>query len=550
MVLFTDEVKTHIEYGVSDEITLARKRAKKINMHITGKGVVEYLELLDGYENDAQKALREKLVKSNRSLFSHILRPIDKVFTAKGGNVTYNLPQETIKFVKDQITYTSDNLDIKRYLKKTVKLPYIIDANAVLFVDIDEKGALEPHVIFTDKILWYEHKGNAIEAIIFEGYKKDKEDGNTYYRVIDELTDRIFVRDGNGNIYEDNESTISNYFGYVPAMILGDEKNPNEDIFESIVADIIEDADGFLRRASVTNVHELAHLYPRYWSYAQACTRCEGEGEIKTEEEDGSITMTTCPSCGGTGHKSRTNPSDEIIIPIPSDGDTTITPNIAGYVSPDLDTSKFYEELKDGSKTAMFQAMWGTTYQQGGKRETATGRFIDVQPVQDRLKDISYTFQKLHEFLLDTYCKVILRNPQYQSSVTYGTRYILETADELLDKYIEGSREDISEIIELDLSNRYLEAEYQSDTLELTKRKKLMKIEPFPTSTIVDIMGMEGISDDDKKRKLYFSTWVGTLTPAQIIFFSEDQLRESLDKYISKISLKLNINTKTTDDGN
>ena len=38
-------------------------------MHLTGKGVVEYLENLDGYETNAQKLLREKLVKSNRSLF-------------------------------------------------------------------------------------------------------------------------------------------------------------------------------------------------------------------------------------------------------------------------------------------------------------------------------------------------------------------------------------------------------------------------------------------------------------------------------------------------
>ena len=83
MVLSSDEVIAIIENGVSDKITLARKRARKINMHITGRNVVEFLEELDSYETHAQKMLREKLVKSNRSLFSFILRPTDKIFTAK-----------------------------------------------------------------------------------------------------------------------------------------------------------------------------------------------------------------------------------------------------------------------------------------------------------------------------------------------------------------------------------------------------------------------------------------------------------------------------------
>ncbi len=34
------------------------KRAKKVNMHITGKNVVEFLKKLDSYETNAQKLLR------------------------------------------------------------------------------------------------------------------------------------------------------------------------------------------------------------------------------------------------------------------------------------------------------------------------------------------------------------------------------------------------------------------------------------------------------------------------------------------------------------
>ena len=533
MVLNNEKIIKLIGEGTSDQLILSIKRAKKINMHVTGKNVIEYLETLDDYETKAQKLLREKLVKTNRSLFSFILRPTDKIFTAKGGSINYNLTQDQIKGLKGQISSVADGLDIKRYLKKVVKKQYIIDPNGILFVDIDTLGKLETHVINSKDILWYENKGNVVDAIIFQPYKgEDDNEDKLYYRVIDEESDMLFEADGDKiRLYD----SIENFFGYVPAIIMGDEKDPNDDIFESMVSDIIDDADEMLRDISVKTVHKLAHAYPRYWSYAQACTRCEGEGEIKTNigtVETPDIETSTCPSCGGDGAKKRTNPSDEMVLQTPQDGEVAIAPNVAGFVSPDLGTMKFYEEMEIKLKNSMFQATWGTTYEQGGKRETATGRFLDSQPVQDRLRDVSYTFARMHEFLLNAYGKVLLKNNDYESSVSYGTRYILESPDDILDKYIEGSRENISEVGILDLRNRYFEAEYQNDPLELSKKKKLAKIEPFPTMKVNDVLSSEVIMNNDKLKKAYYSTWASTLTSAQLVFLSEKALRNSLDEFV------------------
>jgi len=558
MALETEEIIKLIEAGASKSIKLARKRAKKINMHLTGKGVVEYLENLDGYETNAQKLLREKLVKSNRSLFSFILRPTDKIFTAKGGSINYNLPNETQTFIKDRVSDVADGLDIKKYLKKVVKSQYVIDPNGILFIDIDSKGMLETHIINSKDILCYSNKGNKIGSVIFEPFKKElskadelrysalgsdklkKEKEKKYYRVIDELYDRIFVNDG-GTIKEVTSERMDNYFGFVPAIILGDEKDPNSNIFESIVADIIEEADVFLRRVSVTNIHELAHLYPRYWSYEQACTKCGGEGTVsslKTEavgETPAVYDTITCSSCGGDGIKTRTNPSDEMVLKTPEDGETAIAPNVAGYVQPDLNTAEFYNSVIEKARNTMFQAMWGTTMEQGGKRETATGRFLDAQPVQDRLRDISDTFAKLHKFMLDCFGKVLLRNPRYESSVSYGTRYILESPDDILDKYMEASREKISEVATIDMRNRYFEAEYQNDPLGLSNRKKLASIEPFPSLSVKEVSEMDFIEVSEKLKKAYYSTWVGTLTDAEIVFLNEQELTLKLNDYITNL---------------
>ena len=555
MVLNNDEVISLIEKGVSDKLTLARKKARKVNMHITGRNVIDYLEQLDDYETYAQKLLREKLVKSNRSLFSFILRPTDKIFTAKGGNVTYNLPQNEINMLRQNINEVADGLDIKKYLKKVVKKHYFIDPNAVLFIDVDPDGMLETHVVTSNEIMWYENKGNNVKAIIFEPYKKKirrederffeavsperlkKERDKKYYRVIDGETDRIFVNDG-GTIKEEVSSRLDNFFGFVPALILGDEKNPNEDIFETVIADVIEDADSLLRLVSTSNIHDLAHLYPRYWEYASECNRCKGEGTIITMKDGAVEEEEVCNSCGGDGYSHRTNPSDAKILQQPQDGEPIITPNVAGFVSPDLMTAKFYQDKMDIDRNRMFQSMWGTTYQQGGKRETATGRFLDAQPVQDRLRDMSDTFSKMHKFMLDCYGKVLLRNPGYESYVSYGTRYILESPDDILKKYTESTKFDISETVLLDLRMQYFDAEYQSDNFELAKNVKLAKIEPFPTMKAIDVMSIDGLPQIDKLRKMYYSTWLNSLAEAEKVFWTEEELRASLDIYINQKQLQ------------
>jgi hypothetical protein len=553
MVLSNEQVFDIILSGTQDKIKLARKKAKKINMHITGKNVIDFLEKLDGYETNAQKILREKLVKTNRSLFSFILRPMDKIFTAKGGAVNYNLPTTKINYLKENINDVADGLDIKKYLKKVVRKQYIIDPNGVLFIDIDNEGKLETHVVNTNQIFWYENKGNRVKAIIFEPYKKElsnqemkafevmgsdrlkKEKEKLYYRVIDDSTDRIFVKDGNKITLQ--EDILDNYFGFVPAIILGDEKNPNYDIFESFIEDIVDDADEMLRDISVEIVHKLAHAYPRYWSYAQACTRCGGEGEIQTITDNTTDPVTyesvVCPSCGGEGHKTTTNPDDEIVLSVPEGGEPIIAPNVAGFVQPDLGTMEFYSKTLERKRNLMFQSIWGTTYEQGGKRETATGRFLDAQPVQDRLRDCSDTFSKLHKFMLDCYAKVLLQDKTYESSVSYGMRYILESPDDILDKLIEVSREKVSDVVKLDQKLKYIEAEYQNDPIELIKRRKLCKIEPFATMTPIDVSNIEWIDEEDKKRKMYFAEWSSKISEEELIFLTEEQLTEKLNQYIN-----------------
>lgn len=542
MILTKDKVEELLLDGVSREIKLARKLSEEMNMHITGKGAHEYLEGLDEYENSNQKILREKIMKSNKSVFSFILRPLDKIFSAKGGAINFNLSDSEVSIVKDAVTEVSDGLNIRRYLKKVVLKKYIIDPNGILFVDLDEEGDLSTSFVETTKILWYKNKGNRVDAIIFEGEER-KEDKvkRKYYRVIDDTLDRIFVIEpkpndttGTRKVREVSRDRLTNFFGFVPAIIVGDLKNPNEDIFDSFVSDVNEEAIDLLHDVSINKIHKISQGFAKYWQRPEACTKCHGEGQIKYEETPGDDIWLeeTCTSCGGAGYKQKVSPSDVMIVPVPEKDENDPAPNVAGYVNPSIEIWKKYDDNIRDTRNYLFQVLWGTTFEQGGKNETATGRFIDTQPVQDRLRDVSHTFSLLHQFILDCYGIITLDDPNYQSYVSYGTRYVIESPDEILKTLMDATNHKVSDVILLDMRAKYFFAEYQNDEVELAKKQKISRIEPFPNMSVSEVQASEFIGDEDTLEKIYFVGWYSTLTNADIILKDDARLKKELNLFI------------------
>ena len=139
----------------------------------------------------------------------------------------------------------------------------------------------------------------------------------------------------------------------------------------------------------------------------------------------------------------------------------------------------------------------------------------------------------------------MLKNPKYESFVSYGDRYILENPDDLLKKYQEATNYKISELVVMDLRNQYFEAEYQNDALELMKYKKLSRIEPFPSLTVGEVAAMEWLDVNEKIRKTYYSSWVSQLNNEKIVFLSEEQLNEDFKKYIINLNIEVDVEPRT-----
>ena len=544
-MLEIQEVKKIIENGVSERISAAREYANLLNMHVTGLSVTEYTEEFTSFESEQQKKIRNRLLKSNKSIFSFLLRPLDKIFTAKGGVISYNLSEHQIDTLKTITKDVGEGLSIKDFLKKHVKNNYIIDPNGFLMIDIDNEGNLDTKIYKTSDVLWYSNRGNFIQSIVFNHFKSDdKDDDKEYYRVIDSSTDSIYIKDGE-NIYLDESSVLENFFGKVPAYILGDTIDVNTGLFLSLIDEVLDDAKEHLRDVSINTIHKLSHGYPKYWQRPEACTTCGGEGEIKGKDEEGEIIDVICPSCNGTKLKTEKNASDLMIVPIPEKDEVDVAPNIGDYISPDLATWKQYKEDIQDLKDSMYQSLWGATYSTLGKNETATGRALNVQPQAERVASISKTFSTLHQFILDCYGKVVLFDKNYSSEVSYGTRYLMESPDEILKNFIDSKESDLPVMLQNDLLDKYYQTEHTNNNAEYLKSKKIIATDPFPTLTASEVK-LLGVSEDELKLKIYHPQWLLQLSDAKKVLMSEEDLRNDLKEYVKSKTLII----KTKEDAN
>ncbi len=537
MAFDQERVVEIIEYGVSDFIKECREYSKELNMNVTGLGVDEYLDDFNDHESPHQKQLREKLVKSNKSCFSFLLRPIDKVFTAKGGSINYNLQTSQIQTIEDGLMDISQGLNLKTYLKKVVKTNYVIDPNSFVMIDLDEEGRVESKVYRSEDVIHYEKRGNQVTGIVFEYFEnEDPEDKNKYYRVIDENTDAIYIQNGS-NISIQEGSEIENFFGYVPAYVLGDTLCPNSDKYLSVIDDVVEDAKEHLRDLSVSIVHKLSHGYAKYWQYPENCTTCGGDGHIETKDPEGNIVEQTCPTCHGTGTKNRKDASDLMLLDIPQEGDPVIT-TPGGYLNPSIEIWQQYKEDIKDIKLDMFQSLWGATYKTEGQNETATGRLLNVQPEAERVKGISETFAKIHEFILNAFGQLTLNRPDYEASVSYGTRYLMESPDEVLNRYILSKEKGVPAVVQQDLLDRFYQTEYQNNNEEYIKTSKILAVDPFPSYTPEQVKAL-GIEGEQLLLKIYYPQWVNQLGDAKKQLMTIEELKNDLMAFISKININI-----------
>ena len=530
-------------------LTECRKQSKLLAMHITGRNMKDQIQVMDEFETEQKKNLRQKYSRSNRDIFRRIHGPIDKVFTANGGSLLLNLPESQQKTFNSFLSDIRKGMSLRKWVQQVAMAAYHIDPNGLIFVEIDTKGRPYPVYKSTSDIFYYETNGRLTDVIIFQLSKSEYDSyiiqqpelvakwatsnlsqDTKYYRYVDDTEDKIITWSGN-KVTEVPGLTLPNLFNQCPGMLISNLFEFDTNMMLSPDADIVELANSLLTDNSVFEIWKKLHMFPKHWRVQSVCPKCQGTKTV------GGI---TCTDCEGTGFQQRSSVRDEIIVALPDapDGKISLPTAFDGYTSPSTDAWTLATDDSDRLFNQMFQTKWGylptSNKPQGPSidkgNKTATQVLDESYDKSAKLYDYSEWCETVETFIINL-CGLLMYGNSYTGcSVNYGDRYILEGPDTLWNKYANARTEGASEAILDRLLLDYYESKYYSDPIGLQIAVKQMRVEPWVHSTIAQVLSF-ALTDLDKGTKMYFSEWASTLTDMDWLAQSEQVLRIALIKY-------------------
>ncbi len=551
MILTLPQIKSIIKDNPARKIVQKGvDYSKKLRRHIYGEGMEAHLQAMkfEDYEKDKMRELRAKYTRNNKDVFARLARPIDKVFSARGGSVYYNLSDTQDKQARILSQNVSNGYSARKWIEKFWKPHMLDDPFGIIFMEIlpqtdavlakqQGRSFVYPSYKSINTIFDYLTTGNRFEYIVFKLSSEDKkhaglDEASTVYRVVDDAFD-YYVRMEQDEAMIITNLTLVNFFGEVPAITNSDLVSAEHDrCFLSLYDDIIELAEEFLIDGSVKRIHKFLHGFPKYSEFADDCTECNATKFVNGEK---------CKACLGTGKKIMTKVSDAKLLTWPGKDEPMILPNqVGGYISPDKTYFEISTTELQGLEDAMNVTLWGTQSKlksqgpaitMGAPAQTATEIMDETKPMSDRLHPISEMAETRHKFIMDMVIRLNLGLYSYPgSSVNYGRRYMLEGPDVIWEKYSKARNAGAPQNVLDTLLNEYYEANYQSDPVGLAIAKKLMYVEPFVHFTASVLKGLNP-DPKDYTAKLYFSEWLATVNESVILASTSEELKTLLADY-------------------
>ena len=502
---------------------------KKLLMHVDGIGVTEYLNKIQQFENSDQIRLREQYAKSNKSIFSSLLRPVDKIFTAKGGGRSYQVSSEVAeKQFKEKLSDITEDLSLPKWVQAYWKDKIVVDPNGLFLIE-NKDGEAYPTYKSIFSIYEYKLNGQSVDWVIFKPVEIARTNVNgvnksiKVVRVYDNENDSLYKWDGNQLILIEDK-TFTNPWKKVPAVIISNIVDTVTGYKETPIENEVELGDNYLLQASIKTIYQFKQGFPIIWMYKSACNICKGTGTYKDK---------SCKSCNGTGYSVQRDVSDIKLINPPLDNETPRLDPLAGFIQPDLET--WVQMINELSliRTAMEYGHWGTNLIRE-KEKTATEVWVNVQPVNERLNQYADGAELIETLLTDLLGQFYYPTQYKSASIHYGRRYLIETPDQLIKKYAEGKEKGLNETTLNYILIQYYQSEFANDFKGLDKNIKLLKIEPFIHHSISVVLGWN-ITPEDKKAKTYFNEWAKLQTENHINETDLDKLNKEFENFLKTI---------------
>jgi len=503
------------------EIKLAREESSTYIRHVFGIGTIEYLKRLDEWENENQAKARQDHAIPNPWIVSELIRPVDNIWQAKGGSLSFRFSgTDMTDDFNDKLKNVRKGLSMRQFMKDVWFQRFLADPNGLIFLEVDRDGTkAELTYKSIHKIRAYDTDGIDVKWVVFEsdvtlfeGEKKDIKVELSW--AVDEMFYYHVRNDGKEVTITE---VIENNFGFVPTIVNSSIYNTEKKIKESIIAKQVDLLNSYLTKNSVKEIYYYKHGYPLFWMYQSLCPTCNGNRKVGTD---------VCPTCKGSGYSAKKDVTDVYLYPKPSEPgiDQAIPP--AGYVQTAVETIEENRNELDWLFDKMFHSLWGTTTEKMNN-ETATGRFIDVQAVYNKLNEIADIIQTIEQKLTYIFGKFYYLLTLQDVDLSYGRRYIAENPDVLWERY-EQARSNGSPVATLSyMLEQFYYSEFSTNPSMAEYYIKMIYVEP-------DVHGIGNISPDMEEAKPYFSDWFATIEPVETENLTVEELKKQFLDYVSK----------------
>jgi len=497
-----EKLKEIVKGPVSGEIKAMRAEFAAYVRHIFGTGTDAYLSQINEYENKKQHELRQKHAIKNPWIIDELLRPIDNIWQAKGGDETYSWTSEDqTEVFATMLKDVRGGMSLKDFMREIWLQRFASDPNGIIFLEVTPDGQKAQFTYKSiEKIHAYGVSGTSIDWIVFEphetvmvGEKKDEK--ISYSWAVDE---EFYYRVKNDGKSVEVEEILFNSFGMVPGVVCSSIFDTNKGYKVSILDKQVDLLNSYLTKNSIKEIYQFKHNYALFWMYQTICPTCNGTRKSGTE---------VCGTCGGSGYMGKKDVSDAFIVPKPEPDIPSATPP-AGYIQPDVETCSENRNELDWLFDKMFHSLWGTTVQKSDN-ETATGRFIDTMPVYNKLNTIADIAQTIHRQLAEIYARFYFPLTFKGAKISYSRRYIIEGPDVLWKRYQDARAAKAPTMALNYMLEQFYYSEFASNPAMADYYIKLMYVEPYVHQTIEEVEDL-GVGNDLVNAKKYFGEWLET----------------------------------------
>lgn len=551
-------------------ISFLQAKYKTMRAHVTGIGAGMLIQKIEGFERNNIMEARKKLMLSNKDLNERVMKPREKIYTAKGGIESYNLRtnNQITEFKEFLSNCAGKRTSLKQYISQAIQTAYDIDPMGLKWVGINGDGEPYPAYKCITGIHDYEIEDGTPEYVVFKCSPKEvkqlikagivkgldaAKNNDKVYRCVCDGYDRILTWiDGSEPKIVDE---LPNPFGRVPGEVVSDIPCEDEDgnvYYESCLYKISELLSQYVFGRSIYNIAYSQVAYPIMWMQAAPCPTCQGKKVIAPTPGVPNNGDMKCPECKGSGKYPHIQNSDTYIWEFQNDKDKSVPRPPLGIIETAIDNLQYMKDNNVSVEDMMNMTVWGVvkvmpnakipdSHSRPGNNtsETAFEADLNEEPKRDEQKKFSRWGGNSYKWYADTMGELKYGDDYLSSSILWGDGYANRSADEILTRLQKAQASEApSQALLQSIHLEYIDSKYENNPLEWRKYWLFYLGEPYFFYTVEQVDLWMDIPMIQKLEKKMYGEFMCTLTDQVVASIPDENpvpyMQQMIRDFVSK----------------